>query len=106
MGRKITNRSTMNRMGRAMKKAGRIGQSRLDVQQAREKAALIRDQVEALETELQQELTALETEFQSNTLEVEAVAIAATSTHITQHRYGLLWLPYHKDAQGQLSPDW
>ncbi|MEO1402869.1 MAG: DUF87 domain-containing protein [Cyanobacteria bacterium J06635_1] len=106
MGRKITNRSTMNRMGRAMKKAGRIGQSQMDVRQAREKAALIRDEIETLEAELQQELTALEAEFQSNPLEVEAVAIAPKSTNITQHRYGLLWLPYRKDVQGQLSPDW
>ncbi|MBX2863359.1 MAG: DUF87 domain-containing protein [Leptolyngbyaceae cyanobacterium MAG.088] len=91
---------------RAVRTASRIGQSQLDVQQAKEKANLVRDDIAALEAELQQELTALETEFQFDDLVVEAVAIAPKSTNITQHVFGLLWLPYQQTESGQLTAMW
>ncbi len=91
---------------RAVRTASRIGQSQLDIRQAKEKANVIRDDIAVLETELQQELTALETEFQLDNLVVEEVAIAPKSTNITQHLYGLLWLPYQPVESGNLRPMW
>ncbi len=101
MGRKSGTRAR-----RAVRTASRIGQSQLDVQQAKEKANLIRDDIAALESELQQELTLLETEFQLDSLVVEDLAITPKSTNITQHLYGLLWLPYRQTEQGPLQPLW
>ena len=63
MGRKIASRSNINSASRAMRSAGRIRQSQQDVQQAQEKANLIRDDIAALEAELQEELGELEERF-------------------------------------------
>lgn len=105
MGRKVTSRRNISGARRALRSAGRIGQSQQDLQLAEEKANVIRDDIAALEAELQQELGLLEAEF-GGELEVEEVAIAARSTNITQHLYGLLWLPYQKSADGTLNPTW
>lgn len=101
MGRKSGSRAR-----RAVRTASRIGQSQLDVQQAKEKASLIREDIAALEAELQQELTDLEAEFQLDNLVVEEITVAPKSTNITQHLYGLVWLPYRQTELGQLHPLW
>ncbi|MEO0540717.1 MAG: DUF87 domain-containing protein [Cyanobacteria bacterium P01_A01_bin.105] len=105
MGRKITSRRNVNRAGRAMRSAGRISQSSMDVQQAQEKANLIRDDIITLEAELQDELAVLEEKF-SGELVADTVTISAKSTNITLHLYGFLWLPYAPSADGTLAPAW
>ncbi|MEO1447550.1 MAG: hypothetical protein AAFV46_15205, partial [Cyanobacteria bacterium J06635_11] len=107
MGRKTgRGRRMANSVGRTIRTAGRISQSKMDVQQAQEKAAFIRDDLAALETELKQAISELELEFQGTQLTIEPVTISPKSTNITQQCFGLLWLPYRKNDAGKLSPDW
>ncbi|MEM9088076.1 MAG: DUF87 domain-containing protein [Cyanobacteria bacterium P01_F01_bin.53] len=107
MGRKTgRGRRMANSVGRTIRTAGKISQSKMDVQQAQEKAVLIRDDLAALETELKQAISELELEFQGTQLTIEPVTISPKSTNITQQCFGLLWLPYRKNDAGKLSPDW
>ncbi|NEQ50650.1 MAG: DUF87 domain-containing protein [Leptolyngbya sp. SIO3F4] len=101
MGRKSGTRAK-----RAVRTVSRLGQAQLYIQQAKEKANVLREDIVSLEAELQQELSALEVEYQLDNLVVEEIAIAPKSTNITQHLYGLLWLPYRQTQSEQLQPLW
>ncbi|MEL7333010.1 MAG: DUF87 domain-containing protein [Cyanobacteria bacterium J06560_2] len=106
MGRKMNSRYAVNSAGRAMRNVSRIGQSRQDMQQAKDQAERMRDELLALEGELQQELSTLEAKFSGTALPVETVEISPKSNNIVHSAYGLLWLPYRQNEQGKMSPDW
>jgi hypothetical protein len=38
--------------------------------------------------------------------ELEEIAIKPKNTDITLETFGLVWMPFRKNAGGRLSPDW
>jgi len=106
MGRKMNGRYAVNSAGRVMRNASRIGQSRQDMQQAKDQAERMHDELLTLEGELQQAIAELEAKFGGAMPTVETVTIALKANSIVQKAYGLLWLPYRQNELGKMSPDW
>ncbi len=48
----------------------------------------------------------MEFSFDAQTEEVEEPLIKSKSTDITLKTFGLVWIPYRKNAGGGQSPDW
>jgi len=106
LGRKAVSATSATRMGTAMKSAGRMGKEKMDVARARETAEAVRQQLAELETRLQQDIDGLEATFDPSSETLEEVRVKPKSTDITLRIFGLTWLPYRKDIEGRLSPDW
>jgi hypothetical protein len=79
---------------------------RLDVARARETAAAVKHEMEALDELLQSDIDSLEATFAPADEALEEVTVKPQSTNITLEVFGLTWMPYRKDAAGRLSPDW
>jgi hypothetical protein len=106
MGKKKVSVSTVSRASTAVKSVGRVGRQQADVTKANESVEGLQQQVLDLETELQGEIDKLSGSVDASTLALEPVQIPAKSTDISVKVYGLVWLPYRKNDQGALTPDW
>ncbi len=106
MGKKKVSVSTVSRASTAVKSVGRVGRQQADVTKANESAEGIQQQILDLETELQREVDKLSGGIDASAVMLETVQITAKSTDISVKVYGLVWLPYRKNDQGALTPDW
>jgi hypothetical protein len=106
MGKKKVSVSNVSRASSAVKSVGRVGKQQADVTKANESVEGISQQILDLETELQREVDKLSGGVDASSLVIEAVQISAKSTDISVKVYGLVWLPYRKNDQGALTPDW
>jgi hypothetical protein len=86
--------------------AGRMRKERMDVARARETAAAVKQEIEALDPRLQSDIDNLDAAFDPAGAELTAVTVKPQSTNITLEAFGLTWMPYRKDAAGRLAPDW
>jgi hypothetical protein len=106
MGRKKISVSNVSRASSAVRSVGRIGQQQADVAKANESVESIQQQILDLETELQTEIDQLSGSVDASTVGLETVQITAKATDLSMKVYGLVWLPYRKNDQGALTPDW
>jgi hypothetical protein len=93
-GRKKLSASTIGRATTAARGAGRTMKQAGDVQRAQESAAAIRQQIAALEGELEAELDARATATDPVTEKLENVSLRPKKTDIGVRRVALVWLPY------------
>lgn len=105
MGRKRISATTTNRIGSAVKRAGRMGQQSDDVRHAKEVLQETRSNMEELNTQFEKDITRLELSFDAQTEKLEPVVVKAISANIQVHLVGLTWLPYYKNEAG-LTPAW
>ena len=49
---------------------------------------------------------AIEADFVPDEESIQEVLVKPKSSDMTLKFFGLVWLPYRRDARGQLSPDW
>jgi hypothetical protein len=106
LGRKKLSSSTATKMGTAIKTAGSARKEAADVERARQTAAKVQAEIEALNAELEKEITALDTSFDAQAEELEEIVVRARSTDIHVAITGLAWLPYTRDDSGRLRPAW
>ena len=106
LGRKRISSSTTTRIGSAIKTAGGARKEAADIKRAEETAAKVGKDIEALNQELQKEVTALNTAFDAQTEELSEVVVRAKSTDIHVPLVGLAWMPYRSDDSGRLRPAW
>ncbi|MGD9307456.1 MAG: DUF87 domain-containing protein [Desulfobacterales bacterium] len=106
MGRKAVSATSATRFGTAMKSAGRIRKERMDVARAQETAERVRQQIAELDDQLQNDIGMLEESFDPSNEILEEILIKPKSMDVTLEIFGLVWMPYRKDARGILSPDW
>jgi hypothetical protein len=106
MGRKAVSVTSASRMSTAMKSAGRIRKEKMDVARAQEKAEAIRNELSDLELRLQGDIQSLVSSFDPSSEPLDEVFVRPKSTEMTVELFCLAWMPYRKDAQGRLSPDW
>lgn len=106
MGRKKFSTGTVSRASRSMKSAGRMQKEQMDVNRAKETADAVALQIQELDAELQAEISKIEESIDPTTLALESVFVKTTSTNITLDAFALVWLPYRRDAQGRINPDW
>lgn len=106
LGRKAVSARSTSRMGTAMKSAGKMHKEKMDVARAKEKAAAIQEQMNALEAQLQTDIDQLEMQFDPEAEELLEIRISPKLSNITLKVFGLAWLPYRKNDTGRLVPDW
>lgn len=106
MGRKKVSATTISRASRSVMSAGRMQQEQKDVAMAQETVEGIQQQMADLEAELEREVNLLSGSIDPSSLELDEVLIRVNSTDIKLDAFMLLWLPYHRDSQGRLNPDW
>ncbi len=78
----------------------------MDVTRAQERSAVIEAQLSELEVRMQEDIEKIEVSFDPQFEELEEISVKPKSTDITLEVFGLAWVPYRKNAAGQLSPDW
>jgi len=106
LGRKKLSSSTATKMGTAIRTASSARKEAADVERARQTAAKVRADIEALNNELEQEVAALDTAFDAQAEELRETVVRARSTDIHVAITGLAWLPYTPDDNGRLRPAW
>ena len=77
-----------------------------DVEHAKETAATVKQQLEELNQEFDQEVAKLEDAYDAQMEELDVIEIKPKSTEIHIHFVGLAWLPYQKDSKNRLRPAW
>ncbi len=93
-GRKAVSATTIGKATTAARSAGRTMKQAGDVQRAEETEGAIRQQIQALEDELQTELAAQAAATDPASEALEKVSLRPKKTDITVRRVGLVWLPY------------
>jgi multidrug resistance efflux pump len=106
LGRKTVSATSASRMGTAMKSAGRMRKEKMDVARARETAEAIREQLNQLELQLQEDIQKLEDAYDPASEELKEIKVKPKSTDMSLRLFGLAWMPYRKEVGGGLGPDW
>ena len=100
-GRKAVSTSTIGRATTAARSAGRTMKQAGDVQRAEESAGAVRQQIQELETELNEELAARSAASDPITEKLETVELRPKKSDITVKAVRLVWRPYRGS-----SPAW
>ena len=106
LGRKAVSAMSAQRVGTAMRSAGRVQKEKMDVARAQERADAIRLQLSELDEQLQKDIDTIELSYDAKFEELEKISIKPKSSDITLEIFGLAWMPFRKDAGGKLSRDW
>jgi hypothetical protein len=106
LGRKAVSATSAGRLGTAAKSAGRLRKESMDAARAQESAEAIKAQMAELDQALQADITQLEAAFDPAAEKLQEVSVAPTPAGITLEFFGLVWLPYRRDAQGRAVPMW
>jgi hypothetical protein len=106
LGRKAVSSTSAGRLGTAMKSAGRLRKESMDTARAQESAEAIKAQMAELDQALQADIAKLEAAFDPGAETLQEISVAPSPVGITQQFFGLVWLPYRRDAQGKALPAW
>jgi hypothetical protein len=106
LGRKTVSVGSASRVGTAMRSASRMQKEKMDVARARERTEAIEAQMAELETRMQDDIEKIELSLDPEFEELEEISVKPKSADITLDIFGLAWIPYRRDAGGQLGPDW
>jgi hypothetical protein len=105
-GRKVLSGSTITRGATAARAAGRAWQQQGDVGRAAESAEAVKQQLDALETELKGELAELEDRFDCTKTPLQGLRINPLKKNIVVTAVGVAWLPYFRVSATSLEPAW
>lgn len=106
LGRKAVSAGSVSRMGTAAKSAGRLRKEQMDVTRAQETVASVQSRMADLEERLQQDIDGLEASFDPADEALDEIRVNARTSDIGIDVFGLLWLPYRKNSDGRMEPDW
>ena len=106
MGRKAVSTGSARRFGTAMRSASRIRKESMDVNRAKETLEATQLQLEELDLLLQTDIERIEAKFVPDEGDIQEVLVKPKSSDIALDFFGLVWLPYRRDARGRLAPDW
>ena len=106
LGRKTVSAASAGRLGTAAKSAGRLRKESMDTARAQESAEAVKAQLAELDQALQADIAKLDVAFDPAAESLQEISVAPTPAGITQEFFGLVWLPYRRDAQGKALPAW
>lgn len=106
LGRRAVSASSAGRLGTAAKSAGRLRKESMDTARAQESVEALKTRMAELDQALQADIAALETAFDPANEPLQEISVAPTPSGIAQEFFGLVWLPYRRDAQGKANPAW
>jgi len=102
LGRKRLSATTTNRIGSAIKRAGNARQQAGDVERAKQTAARVHADLEALNAKLQEDIDALETAYDSQQETLDERQVRPKTADIQVLMIGLAWVPYTDAGDGRL----
>ncbi|MDX2193638.1 MAG: DUF87 domain-containing protein [Gemmatimonadales bacterium] len=106
LGRRAVSATSLSRVGTAVRGAGRASKQAGDVERAAGTAEAVRQELAALEQQVQDEVAALDAGFDAQQEVLEEIAIKPKAGGIHVHAVGLAWAPFRRTAQGGLEPAW
>lgn len=106
LGRKAISRSSMSRASTAMRGVGRSMQARKDVDRAYENVGAIQEQLDALESELRDQVSGMELRLDPLTENLEVMRINPAKSAVSTRLFGLGWVPFWKDTGSTMTPAW
>jgi phage-related tail protein len=106
LGRKAVSVGSASRVGTAMRSASRMRKEEMDVDRAREKASAIEAQLLDMEGRMQEDIEKIEFSYDPEFEELEKIRVKPKAKDITLEVFGPAWIPFRKDAEGRLTPDW
>ena len=106
LGRKRISSTTASKMGTAIRSASGARKEAGDVTRARQTAARVLKDLEALNAELEREVDALEDSYDSSAEELNEIEVRAKVSDIHVPLVGLVWMPYRDVGDGRLEPAW
>jgi hypothetical protein len=86
-------RGAASKVSTAARSVGRVGKERTDVAHAEADARALREQVEALNAELEAEVARLESEFDPQAIRLESVPVKPRKADIAVEDLALVWRP-------------
>ncbi|MEM7227183.1 MAG: DUF87 domain-containing protein [Planctomycetota bacterium] len=92
-GRKVKSSGTVRSAGSAMKKAQRTGKERADIERARENLESLRQRLQDLEAEFEQELKDVELSLDIDELEISEITLRPRKGDMSIRHLGLVWVP-------------
>ena len=95
----------ISRVGTTVRGAGRVAQTRKDIEHSEETVEAVRTQVAALEAEFQEEVRRV-TDAANGQEALEEVAVRPALNAISLRLVALAWLPWGSDAAGHPAPLW
>ncbi len=106
LGRKAASATSAGRLGTAAKSAGRLRKESMDAARAQESAEAVKTKMAELDQALQADIAKLEASFDPTSEKLQEVVVSPAPAGVTQEFFGLVWLPYRRDAQGKAVPAW
>ena len=106
LGRKAVSRSSMGKAARTIRGMSRAHKESQDIDRAEENVEALKQQLAYLEREFTQETEALASELQTQAETIETIPIRPKKSNIAVELFGLGWVPYWQDAQGNRTPAW
>lgn len=91
LGKKALTRTTVNRMGTAVKSTSRAAQSSESIAQAEENLQAAQVQLQELQMQIEEEVEAISDRYDIENEDLEEIIIRATATNIVVHFIGLAW---------------
>lgn len=102
LGRKAVSVSSANRLGSAMRKAGRLGEQTADVRRAEETVESVKQQLAELEAEFDREVDSLDAVYDAQQDELTETEIRPRASDIEIGAFGIGWIPFYKESDGGL----
>ena len=93
LGSRRISSGTLGRATTAARSAGRMGREKEDVERAEEGAEVIKQRLDALAAECEQEIAALQMELDPQTIGIRKTQVGARKSDIDVTRVTLLWVP-------------
>jgi hypothetical protein len=106
LGRKAVSTSSAGRFGTAMRSASRVRKESMDVHRAQETLEATKLGLAELDQRLQADIERIEDTFDPESEIIQEILVKPKSSDMTLEFFGLVWMPYRRDARGQLAPDW
>jgi len=106
LGRKAVSVGSAGRLGTAMRSASRIRKESMDVQRAQETLETTKLGLAELDQRLEEDIERIEAAFDPESESLQEILIKPKSRDMTLEFFGLVWMPYRRDALSQLAPDW
>jgi hypothetical protein len=105
-GRKIGSRTNIGHAASSAKSVARTMQQAQDVGRAKDELAVYEQQLQDLQTRINQEAAELQSRIDPQSETLETIVVRPKKTDITIQLVALLWAPYWQDSLGNLNKAW
>jgi hypothetical protein len=106
LGRKRLSSTTASKMGTAIRSASGASKEAADVARAKQTAAKVRAELDALNAALEKEVDALEDAFDAQAETLTEIQVKAKLADVHVPLVGLAWMPYRDAGDGRLTAAW